>query len=52
MLQVAALGEWLAENLVSCAAPLFEVAGLLVTTLNYGRRKTLNSHPDFDRLID
>ena len=51
MLQVDALREWLAENFVGCTAPLFEAAGLLVTTFNYGRRKTLKRHADFDRLM-
>jgi hypothetical protein len=51
MLQVDALREWLAENFVGCTAPLFEAAGLLVATFNYGRRKTLKRHPDFDRLM-
>jgi hypothetical protein len=43
MVQVDALREWLAENFVGCTAPLFEAAGLLVTTFDYGRRKTLKS---------
>ena len=46
-----ALREWLAENFVGSTAPLFEAAGLLVTTFNYGRRKTLKRHPDFDHLM-
>ena len=46
-----ALRERLAENFVGCTAPLFEAAGLLVTTFNYGRRKTLKRHPDFDHLM-
>jgi hypothetical protein len=51
MLQVDALREWLAENFVGCTAPLFEAAGLLVTTFDYHRRKTLKRHHDFDRLM-
>ena len=46
-----ALREWLAENFVGSTAPLFEAAGLLVTTFEYRRRKMLKRHPDFDRLM-
>ena len=43
--------KWLTENFVGCTASLFEAAALVVTTFNYGRRKTLRRHPDFDHLM-
>jgi hypothetical protein len=48
---VASLQTWLAQNLEGCTAPLFEAAGLVVTTFDYQGRKTLRRHRDFERLM-